>query len=82
MKDGGMATFATNANGSSPYAHPVENLFDSDVSECICSYSEYQTSTSLPAMYCEACADFTKGEKWLEFNTQDPCEPLTDKRGR
>ena len=67
LVNGGMATIDA-PNGSSPQAHQLENLFDSDVSECLCRDSGYQTSTSLSGM-CEACADFTKGEKWLEFNT-------------
>ena len=80
LVNGGMATIDA-PNGSSPQAHPLENLFDSDVSECLCRDSGYQTSTSLSGM-CEACADFTKGEKWLEYNTKEPCEPFTDNRGR
>ena len=81
LVNGGMATIDA-PNGSSPYSQGIDNLFDSDVSECICSYSEYESPNSLPAMHCEACADFTKGQKWLEFNTEEPCEPFTDKRGR
>ena len=79
----GMATLIADPNSSTPYSQGIDNLFDSDVSECICYYSGYDMGNNmLPAMRCDACASFTKGEKWLEFNTQDPCEPLTDNRGR
>ena len=44
LVNGGMATIDA-PNGSSPQAHPLENLFDSDVSECLCRDSGYQTST-------------------------------------
>ena len=80
LVNGGMASISA-PDGASPNAHGLENLFDSDVSECLCRDSGYQTSTSLSSV-CEACADFTKGEKWLEYNTEEPCEPFTDNRGR
>ena len=82
LVNGGMATLIADPNSSTPYSQGIDNLFDSDVSECICSYSEYESPNSLPAMHCEACADFTKGAKWIEFNTQEPCEPSTDNKGR
>lgn len=81
LENGGMATIAA-PNGSSPYPQGLENLFDGDVSECLCSYGEYDSSGTLPAMHCHACADFTKGSKWLEYNTAEPCETSTDNRGR
>ena len=82
LVNGGMADFST-PDGASPNSHGLENLFDSDVSECLCHYNEYaEPSNMMPAMSCEACADFTKGEKWLEYNTADPCVPATDSRGR
>ena len=82
LVNGGMASFST-PDGASPNSHGLENLFDSDVSECLCRYNEYaEPSNMMPAMSCEACADFTKGEKWLEFNTMTPCVPATDFWGR
>ena len=81
LVNGGMATLIADPNSSTPYSQGIGNLFDSDVSECICSYSEYESPNSLPAMHCHACANFNKGAKWLEYNTEEPCEPLTDKKG-
>ena len=31
----------------------------------------------MPAMFCNACSNFTKGEKWLDFNSLEPCTPLS-----
>ena len=82
LVNGGMASFST-PDGASPNSHGLENLFDSDVSECLCYYNEYaEPRNMMPAMSCVACADFTKGEKWLEYNTMTPCVPATDSRGR
>ena len=34
-------------------------------------YAEHDVgSNMLPAIQCDACASFTKGEKWLELNTE------------
>eukprot|EP00320_Phaeocystis_rex_P021346 CAMPEP_0119088356 /NCGR_PEP_ID=MMETSP1178-20130426/145187_1 /TAXON_ID=33656 /ORGANISM="unid sp, Strain CCMP2000" /LENGTH=136 /DNA_ID=CAMNT_0007071635 /DNA_START=113 /DNA_END=520 /DNA_ORIENTATION=+ len=67
------ATFE-NTGGASPNHQKIGNLFDSDVNECVCLYNAYKTPPHLmPAMYCYACASFTKGHKWLDFNSQVPC---------
>ena len=80
LVNGGMATIDA-PNGSSPHSQGIENLFDADVKECLCKDFGLDRSNMLPSM-CDACADFTKGAKWLEYNTQEPCEPETDKKGR
>ena len=65
---------AYNWDGSSPNSHPADNLIDADVTACACTYGNYDAPNFLPAMYCLACNEYTKGRKWLDFNTLVPCE--------
>lgn len=64
---------AYNHDGSSPNAHPADNVIDADVTACACTYGNYEAPNFLPAIYCLACSEYTKGRKWLDFNTLVPC---------
>ena len=57
LVNGGAASISA-PGGASPNSHGMENLFDSDVSECLCHYNDYaEPRNMMPAMSCVACAE-------------------------
>ena len=74
LLDLGDAT-AANPGGNSPNAHRPANIIDADVSQCLCLYAAtgWQEGYADDLIFCLECVNKTKGKKWLDFNTQDPC---------
>merc|ERR1719506_172512 len=66
---------ALNPDGSNPNAHPISNIIDADVTSCYCLYqNSFQGTIDIDELiFCAACTEYTKGNKWLDFNTQEPC---------